>query len=178
MYSYCFLAFYCFFFYLSSAFLTLSLKIWISSLYLRMIFYILYLETSLSKKITIVFELFGVLDRLFRKFIQLDLKFLQMLSFLLVYCLHSCHFISNEASLMFSLQCVDFFFIIFQHSVNIIKLFFQYISRCFIRNQFVLFFCCSFTIFMLFQHFIDLNNFILEFSVSFLKFLNVFGSNQ
>lgn len=74
---------------------------------------------------------------------------------------------------MFILKCIDFMFVCFNQFVHILKLLFEYFCRSLIWNEFILPFCRCFSVFLLLKHFIDFNDFIFKFPVSFLKLLNV-----
>ena len=74
---------------------------------------------------------------------------------------------------MFILKCIDFMFVCFDQFVHVLKLLFEHFCRSLIWNEFILPFRRCFSVFLLLKHFIDFNDFIFKFSVSFLKLLDI-----
>jgi hypothetical protein len=133
-------------------------------------------ESEVNEISTVVFEFFWVINRLFGQFVQFGLKFLQMLGFFFHNGFHSGHFISDKSSWMFVFECVDLFFVVFDLFVSIIELLFEDIGWTLVWDEFVLSFGGGLGVFVLIEHLIDFDDFVLEFTVTFLKLLNVFGS--
>ena len=77
---------------------------------------------------------------------------------------------------MLIFQYIDFSLIVLDLLIHIIELFFQYIGRTLIGDQLVLSFGRGFVVFVFIEHFVDLDDFIFQFTVAFLQLLDVFGS--
>lgn len=77
---------------------------------------------------------------------------------------------------MLSLQQINLMFIGLYEFVYILKLFFQDISRALVWDELILPLIGCLAIFIFVQHLIDLYYLVLEFPISLLELLYVFGS--
>lgn len=95
-----------------------------------------------------------------------------MRSFFLQDVFEFAHFVGDHAAGLLGFEVVDFFFVVLDLLVDILEFLLEDFGGGLVRDEFVLFFGCGFLL-LLVQHFIDLDDFVLQFPIPFFEFLDV-----